>query len=215
MLSWYPEFLEYLEAGRRDKCIELALGRLETGDVGIATLYDEVLRASMDEDFCAGDTPDVCIWKEHVRTSIIRTVVECCYPYVIRERYKSGRHALGEVLVFCPPEEWHDLGARMAADFFTLAGFQTTYAGANTPRETILGAVRHIRPAYIAVSITSPFNLVAARKVTDMIKKLRDEFAFTLIVGGQACRDNTAVCCTMNADLVLDSSEDILRLGDR
>jgi len=28
---------------------------------------------------------DVCVWKEHVRTSIVRTVVEAAYPYVVKE----------------------------------------------------------------------------------------------------------------------------------
>jgi len=69
-----------------------------------------------------------------------------------------------------PPDELHELGARMVTDFFALAGFEATFVGASTPIEDFVAALRHIRPRYVAVSVTNPYNLIALRKLIERIR---------------------------------------------
>lgn len=52
---------------------------------------------------------------------------------MIDKREEYHRTKKGVATVLCPPEEYHDLEARMVADFFTIAGFDTIYVGGNTP----------------------------------------------------------------------------------
>lgn len=210
----YKEFSALLDAEDRDACVRFALDRLQNRDLDVVTLYNEILTPSLYADFCREEDQDICIWKEHVRTSIVRTVVEVAYPYVIRERDAAGNRKKSTVAVVCPPEEWHDLGARMVADFFTVAGFKTTFVGANTPRREIINALRHLRPDYVAVSITDSYNLVGARRVVAEILELRTDFAFKLVLGGQACRNNAETCKAMNADYLLHTSAEIMKLGE-
>ena len=79
---------------------------------------------------CAIDE-ESCVWKS-TRTATVRTIVECCYPYFER---KAGINPpeRGTAVILCPPEE-HDLGARMAADFYFYAA-TTRFSSA---------AIRHI-----------------------------------------------------------------------
>ena len=210
----YNDFAEHLDAEDRDAAVRFALSRLDSGDLDILTLYNELLTPSLYADFCADADEDICIWKEHVRTSIVRTIIESCYPYVIAERDAAGRKRDETVVVFCPPEEWHDLGARMVADFFTLAGFRTTFVGANTPRDDIVYAVRYLKPVYVAISITNYYNLVAARHVLGNICELRGSLGFKVILGGQACRGNAVTCRGMRPDFILETYGDIMKLGD-
>ncbi len=214
MHALYEEFSALLDAEDRDGCVHFALDRLQNGDLDVVTLYNELLTPSLYADFCEGEDKDICIWKEHVRTSIVRTIIEVAYPYVIRERDAAGSRKQSSVAVVCPPEEWHDLGARMVADFFTLAGFKTTFVGANMPRDEIINAIRYLRPDYVAVSITDYYNLIAARRVVAEILELRSVFPFKLILGGQACRSNPGACQAMQADYYLETSVEIMKLGE-
>ena len=119
------DFIALLERKDKAGCIEAVTSALSRGQIDVVTLYDDVLRQALIADFCKEDEGgSYCIWEEHIRTSIVRTVIENCYPYVIKERKERYGAANGEkVLVVCPTEEYHDIGARMVADFFTFLGY--------------------------------------------------------------------------------------------
>jgi methanogenic corrinoid protein MtbC1 len=204
----YGEFLEYLDKTDKQRCVDFCLSHLADGSLDVVTLYRDILSPALREQ-SAG------IWEEHVRTSIVRTIIESCYLNVIKERdekYKPARK--GNVLVVCPPEEAHEVGARMVADFFVLCGYEVTFIGANTPREEIVDAVGYFKPLYVAISITNAFNLVAAGKAVKKILDLKKSLDFTLILGGQACKNNPDVCGNMNPDMMLDTFDDIRRLSE-
>jgi MerR family transcriptional regulator, light-induced transcriptional regulator len=116
--------------------------------------------------------------------------------------------------VVCPPEELHEIGARMVADYFTLCGFNTIFIGANTPQNDIVDVIKFSKPVYVAFSVTNHFNLVATRavikKVLD-IKKEPDQ-NFTLIVGGNAFKHNQYLFKEMGADMFLNTFADIQNL---
>ena len=176
------------------------------------TLYTDILAPSLNERFCEDRSREICIWEEHVRTSIVRSVIECCYPYVTKERTdRYGSPPKGRAIVACPTEEYHEIGARMVADFLTLCGYDAVFVGANTPQDDILQAIGEIRPAVVAISVTTCYNLVAAGRTLRRIRRIRDETAqdFKIIVGGYAFQQNPDTYRDMGADLFLNTFEDI------
>ena len=68
-------------------------------------------------------------------------------------------------MLVCPEEEYHDLGIRMGADFFTIAGYDVTYIGSNTPKSNILSAARFLKPDIIDISVSNYLNLVMLEKI--------------------------------------------------
>ena len=216
--SLYRDFVTRLDRHDREGCISLALSSLSQGEIDIVCLYDRILAPALRETICRTEGRELCVWEEHVTTSIVRTVLECCYPAVVDEgRRRCGRSGRGEAMVVCPREEFHEIGARMVADFFTLCGFTATFVGANTPQEDILKAIRHIKPAYVAISVSSSYNLVAARRTAEQVLGVRNAMAqpFTLIVGGTAFERNPGVAEEMGADLLLHTFEDIRQLVEK
>ena len=216
MHALYDEFLTYLEKENRQQCVDFALSRLSNSELDLVTLYDEILAPSMRERFCSGKHREICVWEEHVRSSIVRTVIECSYPYVIKERDERYHSTpAGKVIVFCPTDEYHEIGARMVADFFTLCGFDAVFVGANTPQAEIIGAIRYVKPKYAAISVTNYYNLVAARKTVQKISEVRETSGadFKIIVGGQAFERNPNVDEEMGADFLLSTFDDIRRLS--
>ena len=216
MHPFYHEFRSYLDREDRQKCVDFVLSKLSNDEIDIVTLYDEILTPSLRETFCIENHRAICVWEEHVRTSIVRTVIECCYPYLVKER--DGRYASmpkGKVIVVCPTEEYHEIGARMVADFFTLCGFDAVFVGANTPQDDIIESIRYISPDYVAISVTNSYNLVATRRTIQKIVDIRKETgaAFNIIVGGNAFQCNPGIYKEMGADLLLWTFEDIKRLS--
>jgi methanogenic corrinoid protein MtbC1 len=209
----YDEFISYLDAEDKERSVQFVLSHLQDKSIDVPALYNEILTPAMYADFCPEAEREICVWKEHIRTSIVRTIIECAYPYIIEERNKKhGPKPRGKAVVVCPPEELHELGARMVTDFFTLIGFSVTFVGANTPQDDIINAIKYVKPDYVAVSITDYYNLVATRRLVMKIREMIKGTSFRLILGGQACRENPGACDELGADMVLQTFEEIKKL---
>lgn len=212
METIYNNFINLLELEDKEDAVNLILSSLEEKKIDIISLYNNILAPSLNN--MKGDTDDVgvSIWKEHVRSSIIRTIIECCYPYVIKQKnemYKNTNY--GKVIIICPSEEYHDIGARIVSDFFTLCGYNTIFVGSNTPKDEFLKAIDYINPKYLAISVTNYYNLV---EVKSTIKKIRNysNKKLIILVGGHAFKNNSEAFRNIGADMVIDNFDDIKKL---
>jgi methanogenic corrinoid protein MtbC1 len=207
----YERFLELLSAEDREGAISYALGLLEQGDVDVVELYEGILGPALKDMSSQNFEKKWNIWKEHMRTSIVRTIIECCYPYVAKEqKARSKGEGKGVVVLACPSEEYHEIGIRMVADMFTMAGYDAALIGANTPFSDIVSAVEYFRPKILGISATSSFALFAAERV---IKKVREtKSPVTIVVGGVAFESNPSAWKEIGADAHLSTFKDILAM---
>lgn len=175
----YAPYLAALVSMDKPACVQLVLKAVSEGRIGLVDLYTEVLARALNElsDSELGQ-PDA-IWREHVRSEITRTVIECCYPAVVAEvnaraQDRSAADRTGgakkRVMIVLPAEEFHELGARMGADFFQLAGFETLFVGANTPVESILNGIGHFQPDYVDLHVVNYYNLFKAKDLLNQIQ---------------------------------------------
>lgn len=211
MKEIYDRFSELLQKEDKAGSVRYALEVLEANQIGVADLYEQVLAPLLNALHCP-ENDETCIWREHVRTAIVRAVVEVSYPFVMKAKEAPGFRPLGKtVLVVCPPEEYHEIGARMAADFFDLAGFDTHFVGANTPNRDILSAIRHVKPAIVAVSVTNFYNLVKTKSLLEAVRDLDPEVR--IVLGGAAFRDPRHTECLCGGTVV-KTFADILALAE-
>lgn len=206
------QLIDSIEKQDKAQAVTICLNALEEGSLSVPALYETVLTPALNRIIVTHSNEDDMIWREHMMSSIVRGIVETCYPFVLREREKTALQTEDTVLVVCPKQEEHEIGSRMAADFFTIWGFNTVYIGANTPDKTLLKAVESLRPRYIAVSVSNYYHMFAAK---DMIANVRSRFEVTVLVGGQAFAKNPEAVSTIGADILLKSFENIgtLRKG--
>jgi len=210
----YTSFLKLLDQEDRQACVELAISHLAAGEIGIVPLYQQVLTPALREKINQHTGKPLSVWREHTRTSIIRTVIECCYPYVIRE--KSAQDSRGRVIIFCPLEELHEIGARMVTDFFILCGFEAIFIGANTPHRDIIEAIEDALPDYVAISVSNNYNLVAARRTIRQLidVKEKEQLKFRIIAGGTAFEGRPGLAGEIGAEFLLQTFEDIKRFAE-
>jgi hypothetical protein len=73
---------------QREKVITFIKSKIENGEVTYKELYQELLIPYLSNWHCDEDIQELCIFKEHVSTSIIRSIIEINYPYIVQNRMK-------------------------------------------------------------------------------------------------------------------------------
>ncbi|MCF7930314.1 MAG: cobalamin B12-binding domain-containing protein [Acholeplasmataceae bacterium] len=207
-LKAYNQFLEYLKKEQKDQAVIYAMSLLEEKKLTIEELYQELLAPSLTTFECDVEDQEVCIWKEHFRTSIIRTILESCYLYIIK-RVEDVKKTEKKIVVFTPSFEYHEIGAIMVSHFLLLEGFDASYIGANTPKDDILSAIKAYHPDFVAMSVTNPYNLVITKQINDEIKKQYPDVK--IIIGGQAFVHQNALE-SIKYDYLLQTLDDIKNL---
>lgn len=203
----YKEFINELDKENKDQCILLILELLEDG-TSLQEIYEDYLIPALATYECDAETEEICIWKEHTRTSIIRTILESTYPYIIKQKQNTINKL---ILVACPQEEFHEIGAIIATNYFILNGFKAKYIGANTPTEEILSAVKIMKPDFLALSITNYYNLVVTKKLTQSLKEEHPNLK--IIVGGRAT-NNEKSREQIQYDFLLNGYQDIINFRE-
>lgn len=212
MDKYYQGLLTLLEAEDRYECIKYVTDALSKDEINIVDLYEKVLTPAMNNIVCSIDNKKLCIWKEHVRSSIIRSVIECCYPYVIKERdLNNPSDKKGKAVVLCPDGEYHEIGARLVSDFFTICGFDSIFVGSSTPKEELINILDVLNPKCISLSVTNYYNLVSAKKTIGEIRKVPVK-DLKIIVGGNAFLRNPAAYKEIGADALVNTFSDIKAL---
>jgi methanogenic corrinoid protein MtbC1 len=158
--------------GRHDKeaAVRAAVEAVRAGRLDIRTLYRRVLGPILADTGRAWQRGDVRVWEEHLASATVRTIVEILYPGVLKVKAgaaPSGRSAL----LACPPGEAHDLGLRMVADRFDMAGWTTYFLGADTPVEEIADAARRLGVDTVVLSSSTHFNRLGVRHAVEALKE--------------------------------------------
>lgn len=212
MTEYETRFQTALDEFDKERSVSICLELLEQKSISIDQLYLDILTPALNRLVFPEEQQDKMIWREHLQSAIVRSIIESAYPYVLAAREERGRISDKSVVVFCPEEEQHELGARMAADFFTIAGYKTNYLGARTPINTLLDALESLAPDIVVISVTNAFNLFAAKRTVEKIRE-RLQYPLKLYAGGSACNEPDTVCNQLAIDGVITDLRTIIDGG--
>jgi len=206
--SLYSEFGDALRDMDQPRSVARALAALESGETDLTGLYTKILAPILNMMTDAEKETEAWIWKEHIRSSIIRSVIECCSPFLQKELLLKGvTKDKGKVVIFSPGEEFHELGARMGADFFALRGYQPIFVGSNTPESDILAGLKIERPRFVVINVVNFLNIV---KVKNMMKQIAEASPESrILVSGYAFRHDPDMVRRIGASGLIDAPEDI------
>jgi MerR family transcriptional regulator, light-induced transcriptional regulator len=144
---------------------QLYLGVIQTAQYRIGQLWED---------------GEITVSQEHLATGVSQLAIAQLYTMMSRGVERGPR-----VLLTCVPGENHDMGPRILADFFEMAGFDVRFLGADVPVDDILDAVERFSADIVALSTTMSYNIPAFRETVDA---LRSRFGEDLLIaaGGQA-----------------------------
>jgi methanogenic corrinoid protein MtbC1 len=210
--SFLEIFKDHLNRFDRLEAVKYCISLLEKGIVSAPELYEQILAPSLNAVLVCRDNEHDMIWREHVMTSIVRSVIESAFPYVLKEREKHSQPGLSQkAMLVCPEEEYHDLGIRMGADFFAIAGYDVTYIGSNTPKTNILSAASFLKPDIIDIGVSNYLNLVMLKKIIPELKQSL-HYGVRIMLSGSAFRHTGRTYKDFFADGIVNSFQDVLDL---
>lgn len=202
------EFMDAFDRLDKETCVTLAFDALSSGALDVPTLYDGVLRKSMENLTDVESDPTHKIWKEHIKSSIVRTIIEMAFPFVVKAKAMPTK---GRAAVVCPDGEEHELGARMISDFLTLMGYETYFVGKSTPKKEFVDLIESLKLDVVALSVTNYYNFSVTLRTVELI---REHFPdLTLIAGGRGFDHNPQALAGYNVALAHNYAELKAALG--
>lgn len=172
------DYLQAVLAGERHAAIALIVDAA-AGGVPIRDIYLHVLQPTQWELGRLWQANEIHAGQEHLGTAVTQLAMSQLYPYLFRGERHERR-----MLATCVTGDLHELGIRMVADFFEMAGWDSTYLGANTPDDAVLALARELSPEVIAVSSTLPTHVAPVTRLIGSIRRDAQLAHTVVLVGG-------------------------------
>lgn len=204
------EFRSALDAYDRKRAVHIAVDAISTKGIDVPTLYEQILAPSLNIISSNQFNQEIPIWDEHLRSNIVRTVLENIFPSIENADLSLNKSAL----VVCLEEEYHELGARMTADYLTILGFKTYFIGANTPKKEVLQAIDHFSPDLVCISVTNYFHLTRLHGLVETIKAHNSVKPIKIAIGGYAVHHSTGVEELVKVDFYANTYHDLTNIKE-
>lgn len=173
-------YLDFLLRGERQAALALVQDAIRSG-TGIGELWLRVFQDSQYEVGRLWQANQISVAQEHYCTAATQLIMSRLYSHVL-----SGPRS-GRVLVTaCAPEEIHELGMRMVADFFEMEGWDTYHLGANLPTAALVGYVAQRQPELLGLSATMTFHLEGVAGMVRALRASPETRGVRIMVGGYA-----------------------------
>ena len=188
------EYVHKLLGGYRSAGSRLAFDAVERGE-SVRHLYMHVLQPALQEVGRLWQINKINVAQEHFCSAATQVVMA-----QLLSRADTVAPCGRRVVVACISDELHELGARMVADFFDMAGWDTYFCGADTPDAGCIQSVVDRDADVLAISTTMGYHL---HSVQELIKSVRlDPRCANLhvMVGGYPFSVDPALWQTLGAD---------------
>ena len=194
-------YLACLLAADAEGATALIAEFLQNG-VAVNDLYVDIVGEAMKQVGDLWHDHVVSVDMEHAATSITQMALSQLYPLVF-EQERAGR----TVAVACVGSELHEVGARMVADMFEYAGWDSVYLGPDVAVETIEQAIEEYDPCLVALSVTMPQHLPLCRETAAQLRSSHPQVK--IAIGGHAL-ESTLVWKTWDVDICVQDARELL-----
>ena len=178
----YPIYLRGLLAGDRPECRAVFEQWLDA-DLPLREIYVNLVQRSMYEVGELWARGEVSVATEHLATVITESLMNLLYP-----RLFAGPRRGKTAVVACVPNELHQTGAKIVADYFELHGWRSFFLGANTPVDALRSMIAEKRPHAAVLCATMGSHLESLLETVAAIRAAFPDLA--ILAGGQALGGN-------------------------
>ena len=209
LYSLAKKYMDALLEGHKYKASRLVLEAVDKG-TDIKDIYLHVFQRSQYEIgrlWCANK---ISVAQEHYSSAATQLIMSQLYPYIFASE-KIGR----SLIAACVNSELHEIGVRMVADFFEIAGWDTYYMGANTPTSSIIQAIEKFDPHILALSATLPVHQSLLEKTIAAVRASDNRDKVKIIVGGYALNSSKELWKKVGADGYAANAEEAIHLASK
>jgi methylmalonyl-CoA mutase cobalamin-binding domain/chain len=208
LFSLAGEYLQLLLGGYRGAATRLVLDAAEGGEP-VRNLYLQVFQPVLREIGRLWQMNQINVAQEHFCSAATQMVMSQLLAQVV----PAGTCGQG-IVVACVSGELHDVGARMVADFFDMAGWDTYFCGANTPQAAVEQSVAERSADVLAISAAMGCHLHKARELIEAIRADSRCPRVRIMVGGHPFGVDPAAWRTVGADGTAADAEGAIALAN-
>lgn len=164
------------------------------GHIRLEDLYTDIIQGVMREVGELWYQDKISVAQEHYCTMAAQTIMAQFYDYLF-EHPRRGK----KIVIACPGNELHELGARMISDLFEYNGWDSIFLGAAVPIKDILSTIEQEKPQVCALSVCMTQGIPACQMAVEQIKEKFPDVIVT--VGGRAFEEMENVKDKIGTDL--------------
>lgn len=172
------KFLSFLLKADYKSCIKMAEEIAKTKNA-IKDFYLHIVQPALYEIGELWEKGKISVAEEHLATSIVSRIMANMYKKIMIEKKNKGK-----AIITSAPNEFHEVGSRIVADLLELDGWDIIYLGANTPDIELFKMIKKVKPKFIGISVTMPFNLDRVLNIVNSLKKNANINKTKILVGG-------------------------------
>ena len=196
------QYLALLLSGDRRAAGELIHAAVRRG-ITVHEIYLHVFQRSQHEIGRLWQMNEITVAEEHYCTAATQLIMSQLYPMIFAAP-RVGRR----LVAACVGGDLHEIGVRMVADFFEMAGWDTYYLGANVPLDGIIDSVTERRANVLAISATMSYHVSAVADVIRAVRRNSGPRQVRILVGGYPFRVDSELWRSVGADgFAVDASE--------
>ncbi|MBB3167624.1 cobalamin B12-binding domain-containing protein [Simiduia aestuariiviva] len=178
-----PRTESYLSAVLRGQSRDAweGLQQAINSDLSYSAIGTRIIQPAMYQVGSLWETNKITVAQEHLASSITQNTLAKTLAFV---EYETPNDRMA--LFSCVEGNHHVIGLRIVADSFEIAGWDTTFLGANTPSGDIIAMVREIKPELLGLSVALTQQLPTLKALTDDIHREFGADRPFILVGGLA-----------------------------
>lgn len=201
------DYLSLLLDARRHEAAKRVLDVVEQG-ARVEEIYLHVFQPVQQEIGRLWQTNRISVAQEHYATAATQFVMAQLYPYIFAAP-RCGRRLVATSV----GNELHELGVRMVADFFEMAGWDTYYLGANTPTPSVLRAVADYRADALGISATLTPHIAQVAELVGAARQLPSRPV--ILVGGYPFNLSPSLWQQVGADGTASDAQRAVRVAEQ
>ena len=208
MASLARVYFEALWRGERHLASRMILDAVEAG-TSVKEIYLQVFQPVQCEVGRLCQLNRISIAQEHYCTAATQLIMSRLYPHVFSSD-KNGR----TLVATCVAGDLHEIGVRMMADFFEMAGWSTYYLSADTPHESVVSTIIEQKAHVLAISVAAAPQVKAVRELIREVRANLESARVKILVGGYPFTLNPDLWREVGADGSASDAERAIALAD-
>lgn len=172
------DYLRVLLDYDRRAATHLILDAADSG-VPVGDIYLHVFQRCQREIGRLWQARQIGVAQEHFATAVTQSLMARLSPMAVPDRGNGRRVVAASV-----GGERHEIGLRVVADFFEMAGYETLYLGAGSPLPSLVEAVARSRPDLLLISATIVAHLPGVGALIVAVRNRAECREVRVLVGG-------------------------------
>lgn len=201
------DYLDAVLAGDRGRATALVMEGF-TGGLGIGDIYLNVLQPVQYEIGRLWQTNKITVAQEHFCSAVTQLIMsQMYYPHIC-----GGEKNRGTFVALCVSGELHEIGMRMVADLFEMAGWNVAFLGANMPAYNVIDTLIEKKAQVLGISAAMASSVNRAAAVIQAIRQ-SPAAGTRILVGGYGFNRDKNLWKLVGADHYAATAQEALRLA--